>query len=153
MARILNTYSGSDLNLSIVNPLTGTIQASGVASEGIAQVIVRMTVDQSVLQVGMDGAVVPSVVPGEQGEIEIQVWQTSTLQDDFIAWADAIKAAQQGAGDVSNWFAGTIFIQNIVNGSSHTGTGAAPKKIPDKTYDVQAGRVSWVFTCCNIVNT
>jgi hypothetical protein len=146
---VLTTYSGIDTNFSLVHPLIAAIQADGVSSKGIAQITVRMSQTQSVMQVGMDGAVVPSVIPGDQGEIELQVWQTSTLHQELLAWYNAVKAARD-AGDVSTWFSATVVIQNIVDGSTHTATGVGPMKVPDKQYAEQAGRVSWVLAAANI---
>ncbi len=151
MSNVLTTYSGKDVNMAFTSPLIGAIQAAGVAAKGIAQITVRMLKDQSVIENGMDGAVVPSVVPGDQGEIEIQVWQTSTVHRDLLAWYNALKAARD-AGDVSQWFAGTLIIASIVDGTSHVCTGVAPRKVPDKTYTDQAQRVSWVLVACNISN-
>jgi hypothetical protein len=151
MSNILTTYSAKDLNMTFTHPLIGTIQAAGVDSKGIAQINVRMTTAQSVLQVGMDGAVVPSVVPGDQGEVEIQVWQTSTLHQQLLAWYNALKAARD-AGDVSQWFSGVLLVQNIVDGTSHTCTGVAPQKVADKSYQEQAQRVNWLLVACSIVN-
>lgn len=149
MSNVLVTYSGKDLNMAFSHPLIGVIQASGVAAKGIAQINVRMAQAQSVLQVGMDGAVVPSVIPGDQGEIEIQVWQTSTIHQQLLAWYNAVKAARD-AGDVSQWFAATLLVQNTVDGSSHYATGVGPSKVPDKSYQEQAQRVSWVLMACDI---
>ena len=146
------TYSGKDLNGSVNNLYApGGIQFSGIAESGVAQVTVRMTQTQSSLQVGMDGAVVPSVIPGDQGEIEISVWQTSTLHQEFLALYNALKT-QRDLGDVSQWFGTTILIQNIVDGSSHLGTGCGFSKVPDKTYTEQAQRVNWTFMCSTIIN-
>ncbi len=151
MSRILTTYSGRDTNFSFTHPLIGVIQCAGIAEMGLAQLTIRMTTDQSSVQVGMDGAVVPSVIPGDQGEIELQVWQTSTLHQDLLAWYNALRAARD-AGDVSQWFGGTFLAQSIVDGSSHLATGVAPVKVPDKTYAEQAQRVTWVLRACNIVS-
>jgi hypothetical protein len=151
MSKQLTTYSGMDLNFALAHPLIGTIQASGVAAKGIKSVSIRMAVDQSNIQVGMDGAVVPSVIPGDQGEIEIQVWQTSTLHQDLMAWYNAVKSARD-AGDVQQWFSATLLVASIVDGSSHTCTGVAPAKIPDKPYQEQAQPVSWQLRACNITN-
>ena len=81
----------------------------------------------------------------------MQVWQTSTLQQELLAWYNLLKAARD-TGDVSNWNTTTIFIQNIVDGSSHMATGVAPTKVPDKAYATEAGTINWVFRACNIVN-
>lgn len=151
MSQQLTTYSGKDLNMTFSSPLTGTIQAAGVQARGIKQITVRMAVDQSDIQVGMDGAVVPSVVPGDQGEFEVQVWQTSSIHQQFMLWYNALRSARD-AGDVTNWFGATILVQNIVDGSSHVGTGVAPVKVPDKTYAEKAQVVTWVLRACNVVS-
>lgn len=145
----LSTYSGKDVNVSLFSPLTGLIQAAGIAEMGLAQISIRMTTAQSVLQVGMDGAVVPSVIPGDQGEIELQVWQTSTLQEQLLAWYNRLKS-DRDAGDVSNWFGSTVAISCIVDGSTHIASGVAPLKVPDKVYQEQAQRVTWILVACNI---
>ena len=141
MSVVLATYSAKDLNFSLQSPIGATIIAAGVAEKGFNEIAVRMTTDQTVLKVGADGAVVPSAVPGDQGEIEMQVWQTSTLQQQLINWYNLLKAARD-AGDVTN----------IADGSSHMATGVAPIKVPDKTYSAEAQTVNWVFRACNIVN-
>jgi hypothetical protein len=151
MSVILGTYSGRDMSFTLTSPLIGSIQATGVSGQGIASVTVRKTVIQSTMQVGMDGAVVPSVAPGDQGEIEVQIWQTSSLQKQFLSLYNAMQAAEL-TGDVTNWFGATIVVVNTLDGSSHTGTGAAPQKVPDKAYQEQAGRISWIFVCSNVIN-
>ena len=151
MSRILATYSAKDVNFTFTHPLTGPIQAAGIAEMGLAQITIRRTVTQSVLQVAMDGAVVPSVVPGDQGEIEIQVWQTSDLHQQFMAWYNAIKAARD-AGDVTNWFAGKIMIQCILDGTQHILSGVAPAKFGDIPYQEQAQRITWPLVACDIVS-
>ena len=147
----LTTYSGISLNFSLIHPLIGTIHASGVSAKGIKSVSVRMATEHSNMQVGMDGAVVTSVVPGEQGEIEILVWQTSTLHQEFLAWYNAVLAAML-AGDVAPWFAATVIVMNTTDGSLHTCTGVAPRKVPDKQYQEQAQPVAWMLSAANIIN-
>jgi hypothetical protein len=151
MSVVLSTYSGKDLNFSLANPLVPTLQVAGIAAQGVAQITVRMTVTQSSLQTGMDGSVVPSVIPGDMGEIEIQVWQTSTIHQQLLTWYNALKSARD-LGDVSEWFGATVLVQNIVDGSSHSATGVGPAKVPDKTYAEQAGRITWVLMAANITN-
>lgn len=152
MANILTTYSGKDVNGSIINAFAGaSIQMAGIAELGVAQITVRMTTDHSSLQVGMDGAVVPSYIPGEQGEIEIQVWQTSTIHQQLLALYNVLKV-QTDLGNVQPWFSTGIFIQSVVDGTSHTATGCGVMKVPDKTYGEQAQRVNWMFKCSNIIN-
>jgi hypothetical protein len=151
MSKQLTTYSGLDVNFAMNAALVGPIQAAGVKQTGINQVTVRMGVDQSVLQNGMDGSVVPSVVAGDQGEIDIQVWQTSVIHQQLLAWYNALRAARD-AGDVSEWFGSSMIITSISEGTSHIATGVAPKKVPDKTYGTQAQTVTWTLVACNISN-
>jgi len=150
---ILSTYSGRNVFGALSNlALNINIPIAGIAAQGIAQITVRMTVTQSVLQVGMDGAVIPSVVPGDQGEIEIQVWQTSTIHQSFLAWYNALKAARD-AGNVQPWYSSALVLQGLPPDTwTHYCTGVAPAKIPDKSYAEQAGRVSWVLVAANITS-
>lgn len=151
MSLVLATYSGKDVNFSLTSPLTGTVQFSGISGTGLAAIRINMTTEQTTMQVAMDGSVVPSAVPGDQGIIEIEVWQTSSLQQQFLAWYNALKSARD-AGDVENWAGSTIFVNSIVGNATHQASGVAPSKVPDKSYAEQAGRVTWRFMCANIVN-
>lgn len=148
---VLTTYSGKDVNFAMNAAFVGAIQAAGVSSSGLAQLSIRMTEVQSKLEVGMDGAVVPSVIPGDQGEIELQVWQTSALHLQLLSWYDQLKAARD-AGDVSQWFGSSVVIKSVVDGSSHYATHVGPQKVPDKVYEKQAQRVTWILMACNITN-
>jgi hypothetical protein len=149
MSKQLSTYSGLAVNFSMAHPFIGVIQASGVAQKGIKTVSIRMAVDQANIQVGMDGAVVPSVLPGDQGEIELAVWQTSTLHHEFLAWYNSLKSARD-AGDVTQWFSATMLIAHSIDGTIHTCSGVGPSKVPDKPYSEQAQTVTWVLKACNI---
>lgn len=148
----LTTYSGKDCNFTLNGVLTGAIQAGGLNSSGLRQIVVRMQVDQTAMETGMDGSVAVSAVPGDMGEIELQIWQTSPLQELMLTWYNALRAARD-QGDVSNWATSTITIQNIVDGSKHLATGVAPSKVPDKTYASQAQSVNWILKAANITNT
>lgn len=147
----LQTYSGRDLNGALSSLLFGSISLAGINSQGIEKVMVRMTTDHAVTKTGMDGAVVPSYVPGESGEVEIQVWQTSTIHQEFLAAYNTIQAAA-ALGDVSQAFGATLFLSNVTDGSSHTCTGGSFSKVPDKTYEADAQVVSWLIRFCNVIS-
>lgn len=147
----LTTYSGRDLNGVLANLLFGTISLAGINSQGIEKVMVRMATEHAVTKTGMDGAVVPSYVPGESGEVEIQVWQTSVIHQEFLAAYNQVKTAAD-LGDVSQAFGSTLFLSNTTDGSSHTCTGGSFAKVPDKTYEADAQVVSWIIKFCNIIN-
>ena len=87
----------------------------------------------------MDGAVVP--IQGEQRKIKLQVWKTSTLNKQLLAWYNALKA-DRDAGGVSNRFVSTVTI-SYVDGSTDIVSGVAPLKEP--IYQEQAQRVTWIL--------
>lgn len=152
MSNVLSTYSGKDTNFAFNSPITGSIQVVGVQEQGVNKLAVRMTTTQTSMKVGMDGAVVPSAIPGDQGEIDIECWQTSTIHSQLLAAYNAAKAARD-QGDVSNWAGNSIIIQNIVDGTGHQATGVAFMKVPDKVYETEVQTVTWTLMCANIVNT
>jgi hypothetical protein len=151
MAQLV-TYSAKNTNFSLAHPLAaGPIQAAGVSAKGVNSYSIRMGVEHANLQVAADGGIVPSWVPGEWGDIEISMYQTSTLHQDFLALYNAIKAAAD-AGDTSQAFAGTVVLVSIVDGSVHTATGVGFQKIPDKAYGAQAAAINWVLRACDVAS-
>jgi hypothetical protein len=148
----LTTYSAKNVNFSLQHPLAaGPIQAAGVSAKGVNSYSIRMGVEHANLQVAADGAIVPSWTPGEWGDIEISMYQTSTLHQEFLALYNAVKAAAD-AGDTSRAFAGTVVLLNVVDGSVHTGTGVSFQKVPDKAYGAQSAVLNWVLRCANLEN-
>lgn len=153
MGAQLSTYSGSALSGAITcNAIGINIPLIGIEGQGIEEVTVRMSTDQSNIEISMDGAAVPSVIPGDNGEIEISVYQQSTVHQELLAWYNILKA-QRDAGNWSNWFATSVLLIDGIAGSQHYARGCAPKKVPDKTYQKQAQRVSWVLVACDIKHT
>jgi len=135
----------------MVHPLIDPIQVAGTGALGLNKVTIRMLQDRTSTKVGADGAVAISAIPGDQGEIDVEVWQTSTLHQQFLAWFNQCKAAGD-LGDYTNWAAGTVNVQNTIDGSSHHATGVAPKKVPDKTYEAEVQVVTWTLVCANITH-
>jgi hypothetical protein len=127
------------------------IQASGIAELGLGDATVRMTQDQADIKIGIDGAAVPSVVPGDQGEIDIEVFQTSTLHQQLLLGYNACKV-ERDLGIIQPWFATSIFLLNTATGTSHTGIGCGWMKVPDTPYGADAQKIKWTFKCCAIIN-
>jgi hypothetical protein len=153
MAAILpGTYSARDVNVSFSNPALGiNILFGGGAEQGVNEIHVRMTTDRTAIKIGSDGTPMISAIPGDQGEIEVQLLQTSTAHQLFLSWLNQlIVAANQG--DVSNWATTTCFIQLILNGTSHTCTMVAPTKMPDVPYAAEGATINWVFKAGQIIN-
>ena len=147
----LDTYSGVDVNVTIQWPGLDAIQAGGISETGLVQVVVRMTTVRTDMKVGMDASVNVSAIPGDNGEVELQVWQNSTLTQALNSIYNSLLAAM-GQGDVSNWASGTVMIQAIVGGSQHVATGCAFQKRPDTSYQQQAQPQNWILMAANIAN-
>jgi len=148
----LTTFSAKNSNFNFQHPLAaGPIQAAGVSAKGVNSYSIRMGVEHANIQVAADGGIVPSWTPGEWGDIEIALYQTSTLHQELLALYNSVKAAAD-AGDTSQAFAGYIVLINVVDGSVHTATGVGFQKCPDKSYGAQAAVLNWVLRACDIAN-
>ena len=145
----LPTFSGKSINFTLFHPRIGTIVAAGVAARGVRSYAVRMAVDHARFEAGIDGAIAPSIIPGEQGEFEITVFQTSTLHRELMHWYNTVKAAAD-AGDASQWFRATVVIVVISDGTTYTGTGVGPSKQPDKSFTEQAQGWTWRLLACHL---
>src|ERR1017187_5099557 len=141
---VLPVYSGKGIVGVFTNPVfaPGGIQISGVAELGLERLTIRPTITQGSLKNGMDGAVVPSINPGNQGEIEVEVWQTSSLHQQLLQLYNNCKNASD-AGDPSAWFAGSIYLELTTTGLIHQGTGVGIAKSPDVPYETEAGVCRW----------
>ena len=92
-----------------------------------------------------------SYVPGDNGEVNIEMQQTCILHTFFLAWFNACKTAADN-GDVTDWAAGVVSARNIVDGTSHTATGVSPAKVPDKTYAASGGNITWSLMAARVIN-
>ena len=146
----LVTYSGKSVSFTLQHPLLALpIFADGVAKKGVRSYGVRMPVVHARVENGIDGAVAPSLVPGEQGEFEITVFQTSTLHRELLNLYNLVKAAMD-AGDATQWFLGTVVMNVITDGTTYTGSYVGPEKQPDKTWADQAQGWTWRLIACDI---
>jgi len=149
MSAQLVTYSMLDTAGTIATPFS-SIDISGLAQRGVVRMELEMSVDQSTIKVAADGAVVPSVKPGDNAVLRMEMFQTSSLHNELLAWYNQIRAARD-QGDVSQWFGGSFLIAGTVSGLSHYGTGCAPMKVPDYHYQEEAETVTWSIVACNCV--
>ena len=146
------TYSARDVIVSFVNGALGiNILFGGGAEQGVNEIHVRMTTDRTVIKVGSDGTAMISAIPGDQGEIEVQLLQTSTAHQLFLSWLNQLIAAA-AQGDVSNWETTTCLVKLILNGTSHTCSRVSPTKCPDVPYATEGGTINWVFKAAQIIN-
>lgn len=138
------TYSFLDLSGSIAHPVKGTFVFTG---EGIGELIVSMSTEKTAHDVAADGAVMVSKIPGNNGTLSIQCQQTSDLHKWLLEWYNYLMQA-----DVSEWALTTSHLRNINDGTSHNIIGITPQKVPDKTYQAQGQKVTWVLMAADISN-
>jgi hypothetical protein len=152
MSFLPTVYSGKDLNFTLNSPLYGQIFAAGIAGQGLVKVTVRPTETRTVIEGGMDGSAQISAISAAWGEVDLEVWQTSTFYQQLVDWFNALDNALN-AGDPSNWASTTVLIQNTVSGQTSLCTGVSPKKFPDGGYEKQAKTRTWTLTCGNIASS
>lgn len=145
----MKTYSFLDLSGAFTHPLVDDF--AFVGQIGFGQAVVKNTVDHTAHEVAADGTVQVTYVAGENGSVEITVQQTSDFHQYLLAWFNAVNQAAI-SGDILNWAAGAMLLQNTVDGSSHQLFGVSPSKNPDKTYAAQGGNVVWNLMAAQVVS-
>jgi hypothetical protein len=147
---VQTTYSFKDMTGVLSNPALDTpLQLVG-GNIGLGTLTIRMITERAEFETGADGVVMPSYVPGESGEITIEVQQTSALHHALLSLWNTLVSAANG-GDLSNTFATVISLRTILDGSQHTASGVF-FKIPDKPYAPKGQNISWVLKAASIVN-
>lgn len=145
----MTTYSFKDSSGAFTHPLAGAFVFAGQI--GLSQLHVAMLTEKSAHDVAGDGTVMVSAIAGDNGNVAIEVQQTSALHAFLLAWYNLIKTALL-AGDATDWATAAITIRNTVDGSSHVCTGVSPSKIPDKVYAAQGQRITWTLMAADIQN-
>jgi Protein of unknown function (DUF3277) len=141
------TYSFKDTSGAFSHPLVGAFPFAGQI--GMGQFSVSMSTEKSVHDVGADGAIMVSAISGDNGNVAIEVQQTSNLHTFLLGWYNTIKALMDG-GNVEDWATAALTIRSIVDGSVHICRGISPSKIPDKVYAAQGQRITWNLMCADI---
>ncbi len=145
------TYSFKSLTGVLTNPVYGvTIPLTG-GSIGLGSITIRMTMTRTAQDVAADGTVMPSYIAGDNGEVDIQVQETSFLHSALLALYNlAVLAANNE--DVSGWASTAISFTLLIDGSVHTLTGVSFDKIPDKPYEASGQKITWKLLAANIIN-
>lgn len=145
------TYSFKSLTGVLTNPTFGvTIPLTG-GNIGVGSFTIRMTMTRTTQDVAADGTVMPSYVAGDNGEVDVQVQETSAIHSQLLAlYNQAVRAANND--DVSGWADTQISFTFLIDGSIHTLTGVSFDKIPDKPYEAQGQKMTWKLLAANIVN-
>jgi hypothetical protein len=149
------TYSFKDLTGVFSSPIIGTLNiGSTFSSNGIGQITIHMTNDNTIHDIGIDGGIIIWPVAVFNGSVTIQCQQTSDVHKFLLKWFNNLKVNMISVShqDVSNWANSAMLLRNINDGTTHTITGISPQIQPDKTYSAQAGSVTWNLLAGNIEN-
>lgn len=141
------TYSFKDTGGAFFHPLAGPFAFSGQI--GMHQFTISMAAEKTVHDLAGDGTVMPSAIAGNNGQIAIEVQQTSKFHAFMLAWYNLVVTAME-QGDVTNFASASITLRNLVDGSLHELTGVSPSKVPDKTYAQQGQHITWVLMAADI---
>jgi hypothetical protein len=141
---MLTTYSFLDLSGAIAHPSFGAYLFTG---EGVGEVQVAMSTEKTAHDVAADGSIMVSKVAGDNGTLTIQCQQTSAVHKYLLSAYNFLKNS-----DTSDWAKMAATLRNVSDGTSHIATGISFQKVPDKSYQAQGQKVSWVLMCADIQN-
>jgi Protein of unknown function (DUF3277) len=145
------TYSFKDLVGVLSNPvLPAPYQIVG-GNIGNGQITIRMLTQRTEHEVGTDGTVMPSYISGSNGEITIEVQQTSALHHALLDLYNLLATAADN-DQLANWAATVINLRTVLDASTHILSGVSFQKIADKPYAAKGQHISWVLMAANIVN-
>jgi hypothetical protein len=146
------TYSFKSLVGSLTNSVFGvTIPLTG-GNIGAGKFTIRMATERTAHDVAADGTVMVSYAAGDNGMIDVEVQESSTLHQELLALYNlAVLAANND--DVSGWAATTIQFRMLTDGSLHNLSGVSFQKIPDKPYEAHGQRIVWPLMAANVVNS
>lgn len=146
------TYSFKSLTGVLTNDVFGVSIPLTGGNIGAGSFTIRMTTARTAQDVAADGTVMPSYIAGDNGEVDIQVQETSILHSELLAlYNQAVLAANND--DVSGWAATSISFTLLIDSSTHTLTGVSFDKIPDKPYEAAGQKITWKLMACNIINS
>lgn len=145
------TYSFKDLVGTLTNPTFGvTIPFTG-GNQGVGSITIRMSQDRTSHEVAADGTVMPTYSAGDNGEVDVEVQQTSPIHHQLLALFN-LQITAANDEDVSGWASSQLAFRTILDQSTHILTGVSFKKTPDKPYHTQGQRITWNLMAANIVN-
>ncbi len=145
------TYSFKALVGVLVNPWFATTVPLTGGNIGAGQFTIRMAQERTYHDVAADGTVMVTYAAGNNGEVDIEVQESSLLHQELLSLYNlAVLAADND--DVTGWAATTISFRMLTDGSQHILNGVSFKKIPDKPYQAQGQKITWSLMAADIVN-
>lgn len=145
------TYSFKSLVGVLKNSIVGVVIPLTGGNIGLGGITIRMTTSRTVHDVAADGTVMPSYVAGANGEVDIEVQETSILHKALLTLYNAL-VLQADLDDILGWAATSISFALLIDGSVHTLTGVSFDKIPDKPYQAAGQKITWKLMAASITS-
>lgn len=137
-----STYSFLDLAGAIAHPSLGSYVFTG---EGVGEINVEMAGDKTSHDVAADGSVMVSKIAGNNGNITIQIQQTSPVHKWMLAAYNYLLNAT-----TKEWAQMACTLRNTTDGTSHIIKGMSFHKKAGLPYQAQGQKVSWVLMAADI---
>jgi hypothetical protein len=145
------TYSFKDLVGALTNAVFGVSFPLSGGNVGFGAMTITMSTERTTHDVAADGTVMLSYIAGDNGDVAIEVQQTSPLHHALLSlYNQCVTAANND--DVSGWGSTSISFRTLLDGSTHLATGVSFGKIPDKPYQAQGQKITWRLMAANIIN-
>jgi hypothetical protein len=138
------TYSCLDLTGAINHPSIGAYNLIG---EGIGDITISMATDRTMHEIGVDGVVLATQIPGNNGTLTLNLQQTSALNRWLIKWVNHLNNKDTARNE---WLMATALIKSKSLQCEHKFSGLSPQKIPDLSYQAQGQRIKWVLMAADI---
>jgi hypothetical protein len=145
------TYSFKDLVGALTNAAFGVNFPLSGGNVGFGSLRIAMSTERTAHDVAADGTVMPSYIAGDNGDVEIEVQQTSPLHHALLDLYNAQVTAANN-DDVSGWAGTSLAFRTLLDGSEHLISGASFAKIPDKPYRATGEKITWRLMGANIIN-
>ena len=141
MARVY-TYTFEDTSLTISHPGFGTYTAYGT---GIGDITISYANDVTYHNVASDLAVVVSKWVARNGNVQMNILQSS----DFNDWLKRFAAFLEES-PTDQFALATMDIKNKSTGDTYHCTGVSHQKRADNSFQSQAQNRTWTMMCANI---
>ena len=131
----VSTYSFTDINATISHPSYGSYTIQG---EGIGDLTISKATDRTSHDVASDGSIMVSKIAGNNGNININAQQTSSLHTFLQGMFNYLWLAE-----TNEWAQISVTVKAVNMGKTYFATGGAFIKEPDEPFQAQGQRVSW----------
>lgn len=138
----VNTYSFSDVTMTISHPALGQCTVTG---EGIGSINITMATDRTTHDIAADGSVMVSKIKGRNGAIGLSVQQISSLNKWMTKWYNYLETAA-----TSEWAKTSVTVRSPIMGETIKATGVSPQKLADKPYQAQGQQINWNLMAADI---